>query len=46
MIQLISVPFFLASPNDYAQFADAPVPHPLVSTIHYDDVKGMIFSND
>ena len=26
------------SPNDYAQFVDAPVLHPLISIIHYDEL--------
>ena len=26
------------SPNDYARFVDAPVLHPLVSIIHYDEL--------
>ena len=26
------------SPNDYAQFVEAPVLHPLVSIIHYDEL--------
>ena len=28
----------LDSPNDYAQFVEAPVLHPLVSIIHYDEL--------
>ncbi|MBR6418159.1 MAG: AraC family transcriptional regulator, partial [Bacteroidales bacterium] len=27
------------SPNDYARFVDAPVLHPLVSIIHYDELE-------
>ena len=27
------------SPNDYARFVDAPLLHPLVSIIHYDELK-------
>ncbi|MDO4995240.1 MAG: helix-turn-helix domain-containing protein [Bacteroidales bacterium] len=27
------------SPNDYARFVDAPVLHPLVSVIHYDELE-------
>ncbi|MCR4921620.1 MAG: helix-turn-helix transcriptional regulator [Bacteroidaceae bacterium] len=27
------------SPNDYAQFVDAPVLHPLMSIIHYDELQ-------
>ena len=27
------------SPNDYARFVDAPVMHPLVSIIHYDELS-------
>ena len=26
------------SPNDYARFVDAPVLHPLISIIHYDEL--------
>ena len=26
------------TPNDYARFVDAPVLHPLVSIIHYDEL--------
>ena len=26
------------NPNDYARFVDAPVLHPLVSIIHYDEL--------
>ena len=29
----------LDSPNDYAQFVEAPVLHPLVSIIHYDELS-------
>ena len=28
----------LDSPNDYARFVDAPVLHPLISIIHYDEL--------
>ena len=27
------------NPNDYAQFVDAPVLHPLLSIIHYDELE-------
>ena len=26
------------TPNDYARFVDAPVLHPLISIIHYDEL--------
>ena len=29
----------VASPNDYARFVEAPVLHPLVSIIHYDELE-------
>ena len=32
------------SPNDYARFVDAPVLHPLVSIIHYDELEPFRYS--
>ena len=29
----------VSNPNDYAEFVGAPVLHPLVSIVHYDELK-------
>lgn len=36
----------LSNPNDYAEFVGAPVVHPLVSIVHYDELKIRSSLND